>query len=53
MWPVEVTELSVSFNIPDGGRTVTLQNTHALQVTESVLSNVEYRVDFQNYPFVV
>ena len=44
---------SVSFNIPDGGRTVTLQNTPALQVTESVLSNVEYRVDFQNYPFVV
>ena len=49
----QVTELSVSFNIPDGGRTVTLQNTPALQVTESVLSNVEYRVDFQNYPFVV
>ena len=49
----QVTELSVSFNIPDGGRTVTLQNTPALQVTESVLSNVEHRVDFQNYPFVV
>ena len=49
----QVTELSVSFNIPDGGRTVTLQNKPALQVTESVLSNVEHRVDFQNYPFVV
>ena len=51
----QVTELSVSFNIPDGGRTVTLQNTPALKVTESVLhlSDVEYRVDFQNYSFVV